>query len=412
METIFRCCAGLDVHKESVQACLRVLEESGRLKQEVRGFGTMTGQLQALRDWLKAAQVTHVAMESTGVYWKPIYNILEEDFEVLLVNARHVKHVPGRKTDVADCQWLAQLLQSGLLRGSFIPQRTQRDLRDLTRHRTQLINEQTRVANRVHKTLEDANIKLASVASDILGVSGREMIEALIAGVENPQQLAQAARAQLQKKIPQLEQALQGRLREHHRFLLRSLMDHLGDLERQIRRFDERIEELMRPFDEPALRLDAIPGISQRSAQNILSEIGIDMSRFPTEHHLCSWCGMAPGNNESAGKRKSGKTTQGNRWLRRTLVQAAWAATRKKNSYFQAQYRRLVKRRGKKRALVAVGRSILVVIYHMLKDNRTYEELGADFFDRKNVQKIANYHLQRLKDLGLKVTIDSQKKAA
>lgn len=412
METIFRCCAGLDVHKESVQACLRVLEESGRLKQEVRGFGTMTGQLQALRDWLKAAQVTHVAMESTGVYWKPIYNILEEDFEVLLVNARHVKHVPGRKTDVADCQWLAQLLQSGLLRGSFIPERTQRDLRDLTRHRTQLINEQTRVANRVHKTLEDANIKLASVASDILGVSGREMIEALIAGVEDPQQLAQAARTQLQKKIPELEQALQGRLREHHRFMLRSLMDHLGDLERQIRRFDERIEELMRPFDEPALRLDAIPGINQRSAQNILSEIGIDMSRFPTEHHLCSWCGMAPGNNESAGKRKSGKTTQGNRWLRRTLVQAAWAATRKKNSYFQAQYRRLVKRRGKKRALVAVGHSILVVIYHMLKDNRTYEELGADFFDRKNAQKIANYHLQRLKDLGLKVTLDLQKKTA
>ncbi len=412
METIFRCCAGLDVHKESVQACLRVLDESGRLKQEVRGFGTMTGQLQALRDWLKAAQVTHVAMESTGVYWKPIYNILEEDFEVLLVNARHVKHVPGRKTDVADCQWLAQLLQSGLLRGSFIPERTQRDLRDLTRHRTQLINEQTRVANRVHKTLEDANIKLASVASDILGVSGREMIEALIAGVEDPQQLAQAARTQLQKKIPELEQALQGRLREHHRFMLRSLMDHLGDLERQIRRFDERIEELMRPFAEPALRLDAIPGINQRSAQNILSEIGVDMSRFPTEHHLCSWCGMAPGNNESAGKRKSGKTTQGNRWLRRTLVQAAWAATRKKNSYFQAQYRRLVKRRGKKRALVAVGHSILVVIYHMLKDNRTYEELGADFFDRKNVQKIANYHLQRLKDLGLKVTVDLQKKTA
>jgi transposase len=357
MDVIYECVCGLDVHSASIQACVRRLK-GGQVEQEVRSFGTMTRDILAMADWLTAENVSHVAMESTGVYWKPIYNILEGRFEVLLVNAKHVKHVPGRKTDVKDCQWLAQLLQCGLLKGSFVPERPQRDMRDLTRHRAQLVGQKAAVANRIHKTLEDANIKLGVVASDILGASGRDMLRALIAGKQTANQMADLARRRLRQKIPDLRLALQGHVTDHHRFVLAELMDQLEDLEDRIERFTKRIEEISGPF-APAIKAVAeLPGFDQRSAQNVVAEIGTDMSRFPTADHLASWAGICCGSNESAGKRKSGKTTKGSRWLRTALVQAAWAASHTKDSYFRAQFRRLVGRRGKKRALVAVAHSL------------------------------------------------------
>jgi transposase len=412
METVHRCCAGLDVHKKTIAACVRRSDHQGRLHEDIRTFGTMTSDLLALADWMSAQGVTHVAMESTGVFWKPVFNILEGSFELLLVNARHIKQVPGRKTDVKDCQWIAQLLQHGLLRASYVPQRPQQELRDLTRHRAQLVGEHTRVANRIHKTLEDANIKLAAVASDILGVSGRQMIEALIRGQEDPAKLADLARRKLRAKIPQLQEALHGRVTEHHRFMLRTLMGHLQYLESTIQHFNTRIEELTLPFADQIQHLSQVPGLERRSIENVLAEIGTDMDRFPTHAQLASWAGMCSGNRESAGKRSSGRTTPGNRWLRSTLAQAAWAASHKKDSYFQAQYRRLAGRRGKKRAAVAVGHSLLVVIYHMLKDGRDYQELGADYLDRLDPARVTRYHVKRLERLGYEVTLTPQKSAA
>lgn len=405
MEPIYRSCCGLDVHKRSTQACVRQLREDGSLHQETRSFGTMTRDILEMADWLAAEGVTHVAMESTGVYWKPIYNLLEGRFTLLLVNAKHVKHVPGRKTDVKDCQWLAQLLQAGLLRGSFIPDRPQRELRDLTRHRSQLVGEKTRAANRIQKILEDANIKLASVATDILGASGRDMLRALIAGEKEPQEMAELARRQLRAKLPQLSLALEGQVTDHHRFMLKGLMDHLEYLEQQIEHFSRRIEEVSRPFAPALEAVASLPGFDQRSAQNVVAEIGAEMAPFPSEHHLSSWAGVSPGSNESGGKRKSGKTTKGNRWLRTALVQAAWAASRKKGSYFQAQYRRLAPRRGKKRAALAVAHSLLVVIFHMVKTGSSYKELGGDYFDKLNQKRLVPYFLKRLTDLGYQVSL-------
>jgi len=411
MEAIYESVCGLDVHSGSVQACVRRLKE-GRIRQEVRAFGTMTRDLLALADWLAAGEVTHVAMESTGVYWKPIYNLLEGRFEILLVNAKHVKHVPGRKTDVKDCQWLAQLLQCGLLRGSFVPDRPQREMRDLTRHRSQLVHQAAAVANRIHKILEDANIKLGVVASDILGVSGRAMLRALIEGRQTPQQMADLARRQLRGKIPQLRLALEGHVTEHHRFVLAELMDQLEDLERRIERFTRRIEEISGPFASAIRAVTELPGFDERSAQNVVAEIGTDMTQFPTDAHIASWAGVCPGSNESAGKRKSGRTTKGNRWLRAALSQAAWAASRTKQSYFRAQYRRLVGRRGKKRAIVAVGHSLLVVIYHVLLTGRPYQDLGVDYFDKLDAARIVRSHVRRLESLGYKVTLAAPEKAA
>jgi len=405
MEPIYTSCCGLDVHKRSIQACVRRLREDGSIHQETRTFGTMTRDILEMADWLAAEEVSHVAMESTGVYWKPIYNLLEGRFTLLLVNAKHVKHVPGRKTDVKDCQWLAKLLQAGLLRGSFIPERPQRELRDLTRQRTQLVAEKTRVANRIQKILEDANIKLASVATDILGASGRDMLRALICGETDSQKMAELARRQLRSKIPELRPALEGKVTEHHRFMLKGFMDHLEWLEHQIEQFSRRIEEVSRPFAPALEAVASLPGFDQRSAQNVLAEIGADMVPFPSEHHLSSWAGVSPGSNESGGKRKSGKTTKGNRWLRTALVQSAWAATRKKGSYFQAQYRRLAPRRGKKRAALAVAHSLLVVIYHMLKTGSSYKDLGGDYFDKLNQKRLVPYFLKRLNDLGYQVTL-------
>jgi transposase len=405
MDTVFPCCCGLDVHKKTVAACVRKSAAGGRVSEEVRTFGTMTRELLEMSDWLAAQGVTHVAMESTGVLWKPIYNLLEDRFELLLVNAQHIKRVPGRKTDIKDCQWIAQLLQHGLLKASFVPPRAQRELRDLTRHRTQLVAEKNRLANRLHKTLEDANIKLGAVATDILGVSGRRMLEALAAGQEDPEQLANFARMSLRKKIPQLRLALQGTMREHHRFMLRLLLDQLAGLERLIGRLSERIEELLRPFEECLECLDDVPGVDRRTAENVLAEIGPDMSRFPTAGHLASWAGICPGSHESAGKRKTGKINKGNRWLRQALVQAAWGASHTRDTYLSAQYRRLVARRGKKRALIAVGHTLLVIFYHLLRTGHAYRDLGPDYLDRLQPERLSRYYVKRLERLGYQVTL-------
>jgi len=411
MEAMFRCCAGLDVHSKTVAACVRRIDDQGKIHAEVRTFGTMTRDLMALLEWLKAEGVSHVAMESTGVFWKPVYNIVEEHLQVLLVNARHIKNVPGRKTDVKDCEWIAQLLQYGLLRGSFIPPRPQRELRDLTRMRTQLTREMSSVANRIHKLLEDTNIKLGVVATDILGVSGRKMIQALIDGETDTVKMADMARGRLRDKIPLLEQALVGKVTEHHQFMLSRLMEHLIYLESQIEQFNQRIEKAARPFEKAIATLIPTPGYERASAQSVIAEIGPDMNPFPTDSHLCSWAKLCPGNNESAGKRKSGATGHGNRWLRAILVQVAWAASHKKESYFQAQYRRLAGRRGKKRAIVAVAHSILTVTYYMLKFERSYKDLGGDHFDRIARDRIRRYHIKRLESLGYEVKL-TEKKAA
>jgi transposase len=371
----------------------------------------MTRDLLSLCDWLTAAGVTYVAMESTGVFWKPIYNILEGQFEILLVNARHVRNVPGRKTDVKDCEWLAQLLQCGLLRGSFVPPRHQRELRDLTRSRTQLTRQVASVANRIHKVLEDTNIKIGLVATDIVGVSGRRIITALIEGEADTAKMADMALGRMREKIPLLEQALVGKVTEHHRFLLKALLDQLTYLESQIERFNQRIEQEAHPFERAITALIPIPGFDRISAQCVIAEIGPGLETFPSHAHLCSWAKVCPGNNESAGKRKSGATGHGNRWLEAMLFQVAWAATRKKGSYFQAQFRRLAGRRGRKRAIVAVAHSILTDVYFILKHGRTYKDLGADHFDRISRDRVRRYHVKRLQDLGYKVELAPEEAA-
>lgn len=426
MDTLYRRCAGLDVHKKTVMACVRIMGPAGQVQETVREFGTMTEELTQLSNWLAAQGVTHVAMESTGVFWKPIFNILEERFAVLLCNAQHVKQVPGRKTDVCDSQWLAQLMQHGLVRGSFIPPRPQRELRDLTRHRAQVTGERTRIANRIHKVLEDANIKLGSVAADILGVSGRAMLGAIIEGNQDPDALAELARRRLRGKIPELRQALYGHVTEHHRFMLRTLYEHLQYLEGVIAELDARTEQLTRseqlnaaprqngalPFDEAVKVLDTIPGVDVVVAQSIVAEIGTDMRQFPTPAHLSTWAGLAPGNNESAGKRRSGKTTKGSPWLRRMLVQAALAASHTKGTYPSAQYRRLAPRRGKKRAAIALAHSMLVSIHFMLTDHVSYNDLGADYFDKRDPMRLVRYYTRRIEDLGYKITLEPIDQAA
>jgi transposase len=399
-------CAGIDVHKNNVVVCVRCGDRPDKVFEEIRTFSTMTADLLALSDWLAQHGVTHAAMESTGVYWKPVVNLLEGRVAVILVNAEHIKKVPGRKTDVKDCQWIAQLLQHGLRKASFVPPEPIRALRDLTRQRTQLIQERSAAANRIQKVLEDANIKLASVATDVLGVSGPDMLEALIAGETDPAKLAELARKRLREKIPALRLALQGRVTEHHRFLLRLHLDHVAHLEELIGRLGGRIEEALAPLAEAQERLQTIPGINQRVAETVLAEIGPKMEQFPSADHLASWAGMCPGNNESAGKRRSGRVTKGNRWLKRILVQAAWAVSHTKGTYLAAQYRRLAKRRGCKRALVAVGHTLLGIIYHVLKRGTTYAERGADFLERLEPARLTRQLVKRLEALGHKVTLE------
>lgn len=413
MDILYPVCAGLDVHKDSVVACVRRLDAKGKTQHQTRTFGTMTLHLLCLADWLTEQGVTHVAMESTGVYWKPIWNLLEGQFDILLVNAQHIKQVPGRKTDVKDAEWIAQLLQHGLLRGSFVPATPQRELRALTRQRRQLIQAKASVANRIQKVLEDANIKLGSVATDVLGVSGRDMLRALIAGQDDATKLADLARRRLRAKLPQLQLALTGRVNAHHRFLLRLLLEEVEQHEAWIARLSARIVEVLpSPFAEAVQRLATIPGIDERAAENLVAEIGVDMDQFPSAGHLASWTGMCSGNRESAGKRQSGRTTKGNRWLRATLVQAAWAASHTKDTYLAAQYHRLAGRRGKKRALVALGHTLLVIIYPVLRDQSTYRELGPDYFDRLETDRQTRNLVRRLERLGHKVTLQPQEPAA
>lgn len=407
MELLIERCAGLDVHKATIVACIRWAGPNGSVRKEVRTFTTMTADIEALANWLAESQVTDVAMESTGVFWKPVFNILEGRFRVFLVNARHIKQVPGRKTDVKDCEWIAQLLQCGLLRPSYIPELVIRQLRDLTRQRTQLVAEQTRVVNRIQKVLEDANIKLAAVATDILGASGRALLTALLAGEASPEKMAEMARGRLRAKIPQLEQALRGHVTDHHRFLLKLYLDQLQALDGLIARLSDRIGVLMDPFEETIERLTTIPGVERRTAENLIAELGHDLGAFPTAGHLCSWAGMCPGNHQSAGKSQSGRTAKGNRWLRQTLTQAAWGASRTKDTYLSAQFRRLATRRGKKRALVATGHTLLVIVSHVMTDAVAYKELGADFFDRLDPKRLTRYLVKRLERLGHKVTLES-----
>jgi transposase len=414
MRVVHERCAGLDVHKKTVVACRIVPDGKGGWQIEVRTFGTMTDDLLKLADWLREGRVTHVAMESTGVYWKPVFNILEGDFEVLLVNAKHIKFVPGRKTDVKDAQWIAELLQHGLLKASFIPKAPQRDLRELTRYRLHLVNERTREVNRVHKVLEDANIKLSSVATNIMGVSGRNMLSAIIAGKDDPEALAQLAKGRMRNKIADLERALTGRIKDNHRLMLTLHLEHIDDLNGKLTRLEEEIDRLIAPFDEDDLieRFDEITGIDKKTAQVVIAELGIDMSRFKNANHATSWAGLVPGKNESAGRNRSSRTNKANRYLKSALVQAAHAAGRSKNNYLSAQYRRIASRRGKKRAAVAVARSILVIMYHMIDRGTRYQELGGNYFDERKQETVQKQLIRRLEKLGLKVTIEPLPTAA
>ena len=409
MEVVHEVCCGLDVHKKSVTAC--VLWASGRRRQ-TRAFGTFTRELLELGDWLRACGVTHVAMESTGVYWKPVWNLLEGQFEVLLVNAQHIKAVPGRKTDQRDSEWIADLLQHGLLRASFVPPTPIRELRDLTRYRASLAQEINRIANRIQKVLEDANIKLASVATDTLGASGRAMLEAIIQGEQDSQHLAEMAHGKLRNKIPELQEALQGRVTAHHRFLLRELLDHLYFVESKMQRIEQEVAERLGPFQSEVARLCTIPGVDRVTAWGLLAEIGMSMKQFPDAQHLASWAGLCPGSHESAGKRKSGKIRKGSLWLRRCLCQGAWAVSTKKNNYLSALYRRLAVRRGSKRATIAVAHKLLVIAYYILRDGTCYNDLGADYFDRLNPEGLRRRLTRRLEGLGFKVTLEPSAQVA
>lgn len=405
MEVVYPICCGLDVHQKTVVACLSRVPAGGRRRKELRSFGTMTGDLQALADWLRAAGCTHVAMESTGVYWKPVYNLLEGQLEILVVNAQHLKALAGRKTDVQDAERIADLLQHGMLRGSFIPSAAQRQLRELTRYRTTLVEERTRTINRLHKVLEEANLKLASVATNILGVSGRAMLEALLKGHTDPQALADLAHGRLRAKRVQLEQALAGRVQPHQRFMLAEHLSHIDYLDEAIERVSAEIAARLQPHDAEIQDLDTIPGVSRTTAEVLLAEIGTDLERFGDARHLASWAGMCPGNNESAGKRKSGKTRKGSPWLRHILIEAAHAAAKTKHTYLSALFHRLVSRRGKKKALVAVGHSILVIAYHILTRHEPYHDLGENFFDERDRQKVERRLVRRLEKLGFEVAL-------
>jgi transposase len=406
VEVVYERCCGVDVHKDTVVACLLTPGEAGRPRKAVRTFGTVTAELLALGDWLAEAGCTHVAMESTGVYWKPIWNLLEGQVELLLVNAQHIRKVPGRKTDVQDAEWIADLLRHGLLRASFVPDRAQRELRELTRYRLALVRERSREVQRLQKTLEGANIKLGSVASDILGKSGREMLVGLIGGSTDAAALADLAQGQLRKKLPELERALVGRFEAHQRFLVARQLSHLDDLDGVIAEVSAEIAERLDPFADEIARLDAITGVGRVTAEVVIAEIGTDMRRFPTDRHLASWAALCPGNHESAGKRTSGKTRKGNRALRTALVEAAKAAGRTRQTYLSAQYHRLAARRGKNKAAIAVAHSILSISYHLLKDATTFHDLGADFFDRRNQEALERRLVSRLEALGNKVSIE------
>ncbi len=438
MDVVYEQCAGIDIHKKTAVVCGMTPGAQGEKVQEERVFGTMTADLLALSDWLHSQGITHVAIESTGEFWKPLYNILEGQFEILVVNAQHFRNVPGRKTDVKDAEWLADLLRHGLLRASFIPPQPQRDLRDLTRQRSNLVQDRVTVINRLHKVLEWANLKLMSVATDVTGLSARAMLEAILAGQGDPAVLAELAKGRMRHKRAELERALAGRVREHHRFLIANHLTQIDFLEEQVELFDAEIAKRIEPpapppadprqagqseakthdpvpsartqpplsWETAVALLDTIPGVGRRTAEQLIAEIGTDMSRFPTEAHIASWAKLSPGNNESAGKRRSGKTGKGNRWLRSCLVQAAQAAVRKKDTYLHAVYHRLAGRRGVKRAIIAVAHRILTAAYHMLIRREPFHELGASYLDERNKTKVVNRMTRRIEKLGYQVTVE------
>jgi len=412
MDVTLERCAGLDVHRATVTACIRTPGPGPDRAQVIQTFGTTTADLLALRDWLAAHQVTHVAMESTGVYWKPVYYTLEDAFTLLLVNAAHMANVPGRKTDVADCAWIAQLLECGLLRGSFVPPPPIRELRDLTRYRKALIQDRTREANRLHKLLEDAGLKLASVATDVLGASGRAMLTALVAGTTDAAVLADLARGRLRAKLPALRQALTGRFRAHHAFLLTQLLAHLDYLDEALATLSQAIEGHLAPFAAAAARLQTIPGVKQRTVEALVAEIGVDMRPFPTAGHLASWAGLCPGNNATAGKRRRGRARKGDRWLKATLVEASLAAIRVKGSRFGALYRRICRRAGHNVAIVAVAHAILAIAWHLLVHGTTYHELGADYLDRRDKERTTQHYVRLLERLGHRVLLEPAPLAA
>lgn len=414
LQALYARVCGLDLHKKLIVACVRILNaQDGTVQSTLRKFGTMTADLMELRQWLTDQKVTHVAMESTGIYWQPVFNLLESHFRLLLINAQHLKKVPGRKTDMKDAEWIAQLLQCGLLRPSFVPDRQQRELRDLTRQQSKLVQQRNAVENRIQKVLETANIKLGSVASDVLGVSGRKIVEALIAGEKDVSALAELAQGRLRGKIPELQRALQGELSEHHFYLLRQLLAQYDFLQNQIENVRERVGAVApSSFRAAVEQLDAVAGVGERGARALLAETGTDMSRFPTHKHLASWAGQCPGNRESAGKRRSGKTPAANRHIDAVLTEMAHAAVRTKNSYFKSQYHRLAGRRGKKRAIGAVKHSLLVTVYFMLRDHKPYKDLGVDYFDKLNPQQRIRYHVRKLQELGQEVELSPTADAA
>jgi transposase len=407
MEVVYERCCGLDVHKETVVACVVVPGTNQQHPHtEIRTFKTMTADLLELSAWLTTQGVSHVALESTGVYWKAPWNVLESSFTLLLVNAQHMKQVPGRKTDVRDSEWIADLLRHGLLKASFVPALPQRELRELTRYRTTLIRERAAERNRIHKTLEGAGIKLGSVATDVLGLSGRLMLAALVDGTTDAETLADLAKGSLRTKLPQLQRALTGHVGEHQRFLLAHQLAHLDGLDELIDQVGQEVTERLGPFQAKVERLDAVSGIGRRTAEIVLAEIGTDVARFPSAAHLASWAGLCPGNNASAGKRKSGKTTKGNVWLRSALIEAAQAASRTKDTYLASQYHHLVTRRGKKKAIVAVAHSLLRIVWHLLDHDCEYVDLGPRYLEDRDREQIQRSLIRRLEAFGLKVNVE------
>jgi transposase len=405
MDVVHSRCCGIDIHKRTLCACISIKDGSEQEKHK-RRFGTTTDELRQLAAWLVEWRIGDVAMEATGVYWKPVWNVLKGQFKLLLANPQHLKAIPGKKTDFKDGERIADLMQHGLLHGSFVPPQRIRELRDLTRTRAKLAQERSRIVNRIQKVLEDANLKLACVATDVLGASGRLMIEALIAGERDSRKLAELSKGALRGKIPELVAALEGEFTQHHRFLLQQWIEMLGFIERKIAEFDERIADQALPFEPMVMQWIAVPGLKRTNAYGLVAEIGANMEQFPSAGHLASWATICPGNNESAGKQLGGRTRKGKPWLRRTLCEAAWGASHAKRSYFRALYHRLVRHRGKNRAIVAVAHSLLVTIYSFTKAGTAFEDLGVNYFDRINREALESRLVKRLVSLGNKVTLE------